>query len=223
MPVSIKQLVAKRVRRPVSIGSLLKHDGKQSMSVTYTISKVAIDEQLVTGAIYIPNILDSHGHYMNAAELKKTAYNFLANGMNSRIDVQHNNRVINACLVESYIARANDPDGYAEGTWVGTTQINDDEAWQAVKNGDLNGYSFEIMTYKRDTSVVIESASWYYGFTDPDPYDKHTHPFLVRMDEKGEIAWGATGEGSNGSAPHPITKSSVTDEIGGHTHRYHLG
>ena len=94
--------------------------------------------------------------------------------------------------------------------------------WNLVKDGKINGYSFEIMTYSTKVEVEIEFSSWYYGFTDPNPRDKHDHPFIVHLDDKGEIIWGQTGPGSDGSPSHTISKSNVTDEADGHTHRIHL-
>lgn len=223
MALSVRKLLAPK-QATVHVPTLLsKRSGIETLRANCKISKVSLDQQLVTGVVYEPFALDAHGHYMTAEDLRETAHDFLAKGLTGRIDVQHNNKVIDAAIVESWIARPNDPDGYPEGAWIATTKINDPDVWNMIKGGELNGYSFEIMTYKRDTTVEIASAAWYYGFTDPDPYDKHTHPFLVHMDAKGEIQWGQTGLGSDGSPSHTISKSSITDKVSGHTHRYHIG
>lgn len=196
-------------------------DGPELLEPKFNIQKIAGDERLVTGQVYAPDTLDAHGHFMTATELKRVAHQFMTDGLQTSIDVQHDNTVINASIVETFIARANDPD-FEEGAWVATVKIDDADVWQQVKDGKLNGFSFEIMTYRDDLDVQIEYQSWYYGFTDPDPYDKHDHPFMVRLDKNGEIVWGSTGPGSDGSPAHSITRSNITEEIDGKSHRIHL-
>lgn len=195
--------------------------GPELIEASYTISKFDVDKRLVTGQVYAPNTIDAHGHFVTSEELQNIAHKFMVDGLQTSIDVQHDNKVIDAVIVESYIAKDNDPD-FEPGSWVATTKINDEIVWNMVKNGELNGYSFEILTYRDDVIVDVEFNTWYYGFTDPNPYDNHTHPFMVRMDAEGNIAWGMTGLGSDGSPAHPIKKSSVTERIDGHSHRVHF-
>lgn len=196
--------------------------GPECQMASYRITKVSDgDQQLITGQVYAPDVLDAHGHYMTKEELQKVAHDFMRNRLTHSIDLQHNNRLVSAHIVESFIARKGDPD-FDEGAWVATVKIDDDVVWKAIKDGEINGYSFEILTFRKDTIVEIEFEAWYYGFTDPDPHDKHYHPFMVRMDENGGIAWGKTGPGSDGSPAHTITNSNITDATDGRTHRIHL-
>lgn len=196
--------------------------GPEVIEAAYTIKKVHEgDERLVTGQVYAADTLDAHGHFMTAPELKQVAHKFMTDGLLTSIDVQHDNKTVKASIVESFIARKGDPD-YEEGSWVATVKIDDMAVWQMVKDGEINGYSFEILTYREDMVVQVEFHTWYYGFTDPDPYDNHSHPFMVRLDAKGEIAWGQTGLGSDGSPSHIIASSNITQKSGGHSHRIHL-
>jgi hypothetical protein len=196
--------------------------GPEVVQAEYRIQKIHKDERLVTGQVYAPDTIDAHGHYMTAQELKRVAHEFLSDGLITSIDIQHDNETVDAVIVESFIARKGDPD-FEEGSWVATTKINDFNVWNAVKDGVLNGYSFEILTYRKDVLVEIEYQSWYYGFTDPDPHDKHDHPFMVRLDANGEIQWGKTGLGSDGSPAHNISMSNITDSTkDGRIHRIHF-
>lgn len=222
--IKVPQLLVKaRQPRVISVPSLIRkaHGGPERVQAEYRISSVSEDERLVTGQVYAPDTLDSHGHFMTKSELRNVAHKFLMDGLLTSIDVQHDNQTINASIVESFIARKGDPE-FEEGAWVATTKIDDPAVWQAVKDGVINGYSFEILTYRDDVDVEFEYQTWYYGFTDPNPHDKHDHPFMVRLDENGEIIWGATGVGSDGSPAHPISKSNLTDMVDQHTHRIHL-
>lgn len=195
--------------------------GPEVLQANYEIKNISLDKRLVTGQVYAPDCLDAHGHYMTAEDLEKVAHNFLADGLLTSIDVQHNNITVPAVIVESYIAKKGDPE-FEEGAWVATTRIDDPVIWKAVKDGRINGYSFEILTYREDMVVEFEYQTWYYGFTDPDPHDKHDHPFMVRLDSNGDIVWGSTGPGSDGSPAHPIKRSNITEAINGRSHRIHL-
>lgn len=195
--------------------------GPEHIQAQYDIQKIYEDQRLVTGQVYAPNTLDAHGHFMTAEDLQEVAYSFLSDGLLTSIDVQHDNTPIDATIVESFIARKGDPD-FEEGAWVATTRINDPMVWKAVKDGRINGYSFEILTYRQEMVVEFEYSTWYYGFTDPDPYDKHVHPFMVRLDENGEVAWGKTGLGSNGEPAHTISNPNITDPVDGRVHRVHF-
>lgn len=224
MTLHLPTLLLKATRPPViSVADILRKasSGPELIKANYEIKSIAEDERLVTGQVYAPNVLDSHGHFMTTPELKRVAHQFMVDGLQTSIDVQHNNITVPATIVESFIARKNDPD-FEEGSWVATTKIDDPVIWNAVKNGDINGYSFEILTFRDDLVVEFEYSSWYYGFTDPDPHDKHDHPFMVRLDKNGEISWGQTGLGSDGSPAHSITHSNLTDKTDGKTHRIHL-
>jgi hypothetical protein len=225
MTLNVKRLLkTANARKPqFSVPDLLRKaaGGPELISAAYEIKSVFEDEQLVTGQVYAPDTMDAHGHWMSAKDLKYVAHQFLQDGLLTSIDIQHNNITVPATIVESFIARKGDPD-FEEGAWVATTKIDDPAVWAAVKNGEINGYSFEILTYRSETVVEFEYSAWYYGFTDPDPHDKHDHPFMVRMDADGEIFWGQTGPGSDGSPAHTISKSNITDATDGKTHRFHL-
>lgn len=224
MTFSVKRLLSKTApqRKPVNLRKVLRktQQGPERITAAFDIQNVG-DQRLVYGQVYAPDTLDSHGHFMTSEELRNVAHNFLLDGLLTSIDIQHNNVTIQASIVESFIARKGDPD-FEEGAWVAVVKIDDPVVWDAVKRGIINGYSFEILTYRQEMEVEFEYKSWYYGFTDPDPYDKHTHPFIVRMDDNGEILWGKTGVGSDGSPSHTITRSNVTEAVEGRTHRIHL-
>ncbi len=189
------------------------------VTFSYNIKKVNVDKRLVTGQVYAPDCLDSHGHFMTADELEKVAHDYLHNGLQNSIDFMHNHELVDACVVESWIAH-NHPD-WEEGAWIATTKVNDDTMWSEVKAGNINGYSFEILTYKEDVPVEIEYKSWYYGYTDPHPIDKHVHAYLIKMDAEGNVFGGETSEAPDGHK-HRIVSSNVTRKADGHSHRIHL-
>lgn len=193
--------------------------GKVPVSLSYRIVKVDFDQQLVTGVVYSPWVLDSHGHYMSDTEVEKTCHAFLMQGRQDQVDVMHDNRVINAMVVESYIDRVGSDD-IPPGSWVATTKVEDKYIWSQVKKGKLNGYSMEIMSYMVEHKAEITYDAWVMGETQPDPFDGHTHFYLVKMDAAGNIEKGFTSYGGPDNHRHTISRLSVTDPYNNTTHRY---
>jgi hypothetical protein len=206
--ISVQQLLRKADSAP----------DKHTVQFSYRIGKIDRDEQLVTGVVYSPFVLDTHGHYMTTQEVKKTAHAFLAKGLQHQVDLMHDNEVIAAVIVESYIQKEDD-DFAPAGSWIATTKIHDPVVWQKVKKGELNGYSMEIRSYLFEHEADIEFDSWSYGETMPDPTDGHTHFYLVKMDSQGNVFYGQTSQGGEDNHIHTITNLSVTDNTANHTHR----
>lgn len=193
--------------------------GKSPVTLTYRIVKIDNDQQLVTGVVYSPWVLDSHGHYMSDAEVEKTCHAFLMQGRQDQVDVMHDNKVVNALVVESYIEKIGTEE-IPVGSWVATTKVRDKKVWHRIKNGELNGYSMEIMSYMVNHKAEITFDSWVICETQPDPTDGHTHFCLIKMDEKGNIEKGFTSYGGSDNHRHSISRMSVTDPYNDATHRF---
>lgn len=189
-----------------------------SLDVQYTIHKVDDEQHLVTGVVYSPFTLDAHGHYMSVDEVRKTAHSFLTQGLQKQVDVMHDNEVIDAVVVESYVLDT-DTSYAPAGSWIATTKINDPAVWKKIKRGQLNGYSMEIKTYTIEHEAEIEFDAWVYGETQPHSEDGHTHFYLVKMDSAGNVAQGFTGQSGTDGHTHTIKQLSVTDITDTHTHR----
>lgn len=106
------------------------------------------EKRLVYGVVYEPNVIDAHGDYMTEEEIERAAHNFLANYRN--IDVQHNFKAGFGEVVESYIAKQDDPEyGIVKGSWVLVTRASE-EVWEKIQKGEITGYSMA------GTAEVIE-------------------------------------------------------------------
>jgi len=111
------------------------------------IIKMDVEKHLVYAEVYLPDVEDAHGHYMDKEGIEKMAHGFMKAANTTQIDVQHDNNTDYGCyLVESFIARKGDPD-YADGAWVGVVKIENPKIWKMIKDGDLTGFSFEGMGY----------------------------------------------------------------------------
>jgi hypothetical protein len=84
---------------------------------------------------------------MTAEEIEKMAHGFMKNARTTAIDLNHDNETNYGCyMVESFIARAGDPD-YMPGAWVGVVKVENDRIWKMIRDGELTGFSFEGMGY----------------------------------------------------------------------------
>lgn len=183
------------------------------------------DERLVYAEVYAPNTMDTYGEFMSAEDIKLMAHRFMQLDLSQSIDTNHDNVPNGSYPVESFIARADDPD-FTEGAWVLGVHVPDDAVWEAVKSGELNCYSFEAMVRPVDYRVKVATIRDHVGSTKSAEDDKgtdHSHLFFLQVDETGLIRKGVTSPGPDGHV-HEITGPSYTQRAGddGHNHRFDL-
>lgn len=97
-------------------------------------------KRLVYGEVYSPLHIDTDGEAMTADEIEKMAHSFLERGLTAQIDVGHDQKESGCAVVESFIARKTDPDGFIEGAWVMCVRVTP-ELWPDVQKGEINGFS----------------------------------------------------------------------------------
>ncbi len=195
------------------------------------VKKADEEMRVVWGEVYIPDIPDTQDEFMTAVEIEKMAHKFLMDGLAvGAIDVQHDGDIRQECyVVESFIARKNDPD-FIEGAWVAAVKILDDDLWSDVKSGKLNGFSMQASVFVTDRIVTLEIPPEVKGLTQiASDGDDHRHEYLVRFDSKGDFQGGVSNV-VNGHK-HSIRRRSITEmstdavnkELAdGHFHRYTL-
>lgn len=99
------------------------------------------DKQIVTAPVLIPDRPDRHGDTVTKDNIQEVAQDFLANYQN--VDVMHTLENVGV-PVESWVTKADlDFDGteVPEGSWMLSVKVRDNEVWQAVKAGELTGFS----------------------------------------------------------------------------------
>lgn len=178
--------------------------------------------QLVTAEVYLPNFPDAHGDFMTPEEIRKMAHRFLAEGRTGQVDVDHDNDTSRGMrIVESFIARKDDPDFIAD-SWVVTIHVADPDTWSKVQKGEINGLSMQAEVFVRekvlDLPDIPEEVS---GTTfDGSGGNLHSHGFSVRFDADGNFRGGVTT--ITDGHRHEIRSRSVTEPGGedGHRHRY---
>lgn len=187
------------------------------MSATEMVFKaLSEDEHLVFAEVYAPDVPDSDNEFMDSKTIQEMAYKFMKNLNLKNIDVQHNNKLVqDACVVESFIARKGDPD-FIEGAWVVGVHIPNEDVWQQIKKGEINGFSLEALVSKTPMEIEVEIPPVLSGKTAKT--DDHEHEFFVAYGPNGEFVGGKTSE-VNGHH-HVIKRGTATEVEMGHSHRF---
>ena len=178
-------------------------------------------ERIVFGEVYRPGFIDSHGTTMTANEIKRVAYDFMKKGYVNRIDEQHSWKESGCYVIESFIARENDPDEFYAGSWVLGTQIVGDAIWDKVLRGEYNGYSIagfsdETKTYvdlTRTTELDVETE-----LNLSESMDKHSHVIHIVFDEDGKVIPTWSSEAMR--HVHEVLLSTATEIELDHSHRF---
>ena len=180
------------------------------------------ERRLIFAEVYAPLTLDTYGEFMTAPDIEMMCHRFMKLNMERVIDTNHDNVPNGSYPVESFIARAGDPD-FTEGSWVLGVHVPDDEVWSRVKSGELNCYSFEAMVQPVEYQVTVNTIRDHVGRTKDEKGVDHFHLFFVQVDEFGVIRGGVTSKAEDGHY-HLINHASFTEKAGEveHNHRYDL-
>lgn len=178
----------------------------------------------VEGVVYTPLQVDSHGDTISPYDVETMAHDFVANGFVKQIDTQHDNVLNGAEVVESFIARKDDPD-YPEGSWVLKVRMTEDNPiWEEIKKGTFNGFSLQAFAKRLPQTVLVDIARIAVGETelnsDVEDTPVHKHEFYVELDSNGKVTLAATSE--TFAHTHAITTLTATEKSGGHSHRFFI-
>ena len=85
---------------------------------------------------------DVHGDWMNKDDIQQSAWNFLAAGLTNKVDREHDFIPTGMQVVESFIIREGDIDFPDDiGAWAVAVRFTNDDLWQEVLDGKINGLS----------------------------------------------------------------------------------
>lgn len=174
------------------------------------------DQHLVFGEVYAPNRPDAQGEYMTAVDIQKMAHEFIRAGKMAQIDLMHGNKIVSgASVVESFVADEGDS-RFLPGSWVIGVHIPDPHLWNAIKKGEINGFSMEALVTRHDMEVDVDIPPIVTGLT--SKHEDHQHKFFVAYDEKGQFKGGVTD--TVRGHYHSIVAGTHTQDAAGHRHRF---
>lgn len=178
-------------------------------------------QRVVLGEVLIPDVPNVYGDFQTRENIQEFAYWYMSEIGNWYMDIDHEGEEIDdrVVIVESFIARDGDQD-FIPGSWVLGTWIRDDEIWQKILDGEINGYSWEALVSTLPVEIDVPQQNIAVGWTEPALIDKHQHQFFAILDEDGRAIAGGTSYDQRHS--HPIRSHTFTEEADGHSHIYNL-
>jgi hypothetical protein len=196
--------------------------GQQVVHRTVTFKRRKDDRQIAYGEVYAPMDVDTHGEFMSAIDIETLAHKFMLKALSRNIDVNHDNQDGRASAVESFIARANDPD-FTPGAWVLGVKVFDRGLWTKIKAGEITGFSMQARVRQIPMVVDMEEMpeEQYRGRVNAGGDDGHVHDFWVLIDKKGNAVAGQTSEGPDGHI-HSIRENNRTDVWADHLHTFDM-
>jgi hypothetical protein len=144
------------------------------------------EKRMLYGPALIPNQpivrYDGNGdkYYITYSKetIEQTAQEFLKRNMHHNHTIQHEMPVNNLTVVESWVTMANHDKSMnygfelPEGTWMIGVKVDDDNTWQAVKNGEVKGFSIE---------------GWFAPMTETNVEEKDLEKLLAELAEQLEM------------------------------------
>jgi len=116
--------------------------------VSYVAEILKAERQLITGVVLQPEVTDAQGDIMSADVIEKAAFDYLkVFNRSTKLGLQHKSfqkKERRFYLVESYIAPIEfvlNTKTVKKGSWLMTVKVEDPKIWEAVKKGDITGFS----------------------------------------------------------------------------------
>lgn len=120
-------------------------------SLTLITKEEDKDQHIFYGIVYEPDITDAQGDIANAQEIQKACYHFMEHSQTFL--VKHKGDRITAHILENYLAPVDfeiEKHVIKQGAWVLALRILDNDVWEAIKKGELAGYSMAGIAHGTD-------------------------------------------------------------------------
>lgn len=185
------------------------------------IKKFDSARQMVWTEVYVPLVPDSQGDFMTAAEIEKTAYNFMKAQKVYNVDTEHDLAKNETVVIESFIARKGDLD-FIPGSWVVGMHVVNPAMWQKVEKGEVNALSMYGSGLRDECIIEIEVPDDGIVKGDTHTFADHKHVYSLQFNEAGKVIKGETDEITIDGVTHKhiIKGGTVTEKAQGHAHRY---
>lgn len=153
----IKHGENKDTEKSADLASFIKHKlnkEKEEYIKKYAIDKRKVkllketaesEKRLVYGVVAEPELIDTDNQWYDSANIENACHNFMKFFKEVGIDHQFIIRE-GMDIVENYISPSNmiiNGTLIKKGSWVMVHHVSDDDIWEEVKSGELEGYSFE--------------------------------------------------------------------------------
>ena len=105
----------------------------------------SLDEQLVSGVVLQPEVVDAQGDIMSEDVIKKAAHRFLSDyNKETKLGLQHKEFKKRFDLLESYVVPQEsiiNNKNIKKGSWFVVVKVLDSKVWDLIKTGKITGFS----------------------------------------------------------------------------------
>lgn len=114
------------------------------------------EKHIITGAVMVPdkkmwrNNFGGCWVYFSEDTCRNAAYRWLMENKNHSFSIHHQNELKDVSVIESWVKEDEADKSTAlgftnipRGTWFISAKVDDEDLWQAIKNGEVNGFSIE--------------------------------------------------------------------------------
>ena len=132
----------------------LKENKNYNEIESFKFFKKDNEKRIVYGAVLVPYEVDLQGDIEEPEEIEKAAHKFLS-GFQTIGNMHERFKGIGN-LVESYIAPVDfmfNGIFVKKGSWIIGTKVVDDDVWNKIKSGELNGYSMGYRAIRKEEVV----------------------------------------------------------------------
>jgi hypothetical protein len=116
-------------------------EGCPKVKKSVPVMKMDEEQRLIYGIVLVPDVEDLQGDICSKEDIQAACHDYL---VNSRLIKAQHRAPTDAEVVECYIAPVDIQIGKGivpEGSWVMVTKVHSNAMWEAVKKGDITGYS----------------------------------------------------------------------------------
>lgn len=107
----------------------------------FTIRKADDEKQIVYGLVCVPDEVDTQGDVLTASAIEKAMENFMKWGCAPNVDREHDFNMRDAFVRESWLVKDGDPMFTEVGGWAVGIKIKNQELWDTIKSGQVQGLS----------------------------------------------------------------------------------
>lgn len=135
------------------------------------------ENRIVSGPALIPNepiFRDQGGRKFyitwTPETIKQVAINFFQNNRQVEGNVEHQIPVNGICFFESYIINKQrglvpkEFENLPDGTWILSAKVENEDVWEAIKAGELTGFSIDMSNVSLRPEKKIDSLKDFYEY-----------------------------------------------------------
>jgi hypothetical protein len=177
-----KRILSKKIGQEELVK--MQKRASEEKTIVAKIEKSDDKKKIIYGVVLEPDVLDTDSDFISKEDIQACCHAFMFT--NQQIGLQHKFKAP-AQIIESYITPVEffmNKRYIPVGAWVVAIKILDDDLWEAVEDGSLNGFS--IGGYAKKTNIKDLDGETLFGEI-KDHYLEMSSPSAASVHDGGSI------------------------------------